>query len=63
MPIRPEHRARYPLDWPARSRFIRTYRARGRCEWCGDALIAGQVNGNCVRFCRTCRPAGAPAAL
>ena len=35
MPIRPENRARYPLDWPARSRFIRTYRARGRCEWCG----------------------------
>ena len=34
MPIRSENRARYPLDWPARSRFIRTYRARGRCEWC-----------------------------
>ena len=35
MPIRPENRARYPKDWALRSRFIRTYRARNRCEWCG----------------------------
>lgn len=35
MPIRPEMRRRYPSDWPARSRFVRVYRARGRCEWCG----------------------------
>ena len=28
------------MDWKARSRFIRTYRARGRCEWCG--AINGQ---------------------
>ena len=35
MPIRPENRGRYPADWPLRSRFVREYRARGRCEWCG----------------------------
>ena len=35
MPIRPEMQARYPKDWKARSRFVRFYRARNRCEWCG----------------------------
>jgi hypothetical protein len=35
MPIRPENRKRYPADWPARSRFVRFYRANGRCEGCG----------------------------
>jgi 5-methylcytosine-specific restriction endonuclease McrA len=35
MPIRPEDRARYPKDWALRSRFVRHYRARNRCEWCG----------------------------
>lgn len=35
MPIRPENRHRYPRDWKLRSRFVRTIRARGRCEWCG----------------------------
>lgn len=35
MPIRPENRGRYPADWPARSRFVRFYRARNRCEFCG----------------------------
>lgn len=35
MPIRPENRDRYPADWKARSRFVRKYRARNRCEWCG----------------------------
>ena len=35
MPIRPENKARYPKDWKARSRFVRFYRARNRCEWCG----------------------------
>ena len=37
MPIRPEMRARYPRDWNVRSRFVRLYRARNRCEWCGCA--------------------------
>lgn len=35
MPIRPENRHRYPADWKLRSRFVRTIRARNRCEWCG----------------------------
>lgn len=25
----------YCADWKLRSRFVRFYRARGRCEWCG----------------------------
>ena len=35
MPIRPENRDRYPKDWALRSRFVRFYRAKNRCEWCG----------------------------
>jgi len=27
--------ATYPKDWKLRSRFVRFYRARNRCEWCG----------------------------
>jgi 5-methylcytosine-specific restriction endonuclease McrA len=34
VPIRPENKDRYPKDWALRSRFIRFYRARNRCEWC-----------------------------
>lgn len=34
MPIRPENKTRYPKDWKLRSRFIRFYRAKNRCEWC-----------------------------
>lgn len=25
----------YPKDWKLRSRFVRFYRARNMCEWCG----------------------------
>jgi hypothetical protein len=35
MPIRPELRWFYPIDWPELSRAIRFGRARGRCEACG----------------------------
>ena len=35
MPIRKEMLKRYPKDWAVRSRFVRFYRARNRCEWCG----------------------------
>ena len=35
MPVRAENRHRYPKDWRARSRFVRFYRTRNRCEWCG----------------------------
>ena len=37
MPIRHENRDRYPADWAKRSYFVRVYRARNRCEWCGAA--------------------------
>lgn len=35
MPIRPEMKARYPKDWKLRSVFVRFYRAKNQCEWCG----------------------------
>ena len=35
MPIRPENKKRYPKDWKLRSKFVRFYRAKNRCEWCG----------------------------
>jgi len=35
MPIRPEMKSRYPADWKLRSRFVREYRARNKCERCG----------------------------
>lgn len=35
MPILPENKKRYPKDWALRSRFIRCFRAKGKCEWCG----------------------------
>ena len=35
MPIRPEYRFLYPIDWPQLSAMIRFARAGGRCERCG----------------------------
>ena len=35
MPIRPELRWFYPIDWPELSRAIRFGRAGGRCERAG----------------------------
>jgi hypothetical protein len=35
MPIRPELRDLYPIDWPAISRRVRFDRADGHCEACG----------------------------
>jgi hypothetical protein len=35
VPIRPEHRHFYPIDWPQLSAVIRFGRAAGRCERCG----------------------------
>jgi len=35
VPIRPDHRWLYPIDWPELSRFVRFRRAGGRCEACG----------------------------
>lgn len=34
MPIAPEHRWLYPIDWPEISELIRFVRAKGRCEHC-----------------------------
>lgn len=34
MPIAPEHRWLYPIDWPELSRLVRFGRAKGRCEHC-----------------------------
>jgi len=34
MPIRPENRWLYPIDWPELSKLVRFGRARGRCEHC-----------------------------
>jgi 5-methylcytosine-specific restriction endonuclease McrA len=35
MPIRKEMLCWYPEDWKVRSKFVRFYRAKNRCEWCG----------------------------
>jgi len=35
MPIRPEMRWFYPIDWPQLSRHVRFVRAQGRCQKCG----------------------------
>ena len=34
MPIAPEHRWLYPIDWPELSNLVRFRRAKGRCEHC-----------------------------
>ena len=35
MPIKEERRYWYPSDWKVRSKFVRFYRAKQKCEWCG----------------------------
>jgi hypothetical protein len=35
MPITPENRCLYPIDWRELSQLIRFKRAKGRCECCG----------------------------
>ena len=35
MPIKPELKYFYPIDWPQISAWVRFVRARGRCEVCG----------------------------
>jgi hypothetical protein len=35
MPIRPEYRWLYPIDWVQLSALVRFERAKGRCEGCG----------------------------
>lgn len=36
MPIHPANKPRYPLNWPAISRWVRFGRAGGRCECHGE---------------------------
>jgi hypothetical protein len=38
MPIRPEMRDKYPVDWKAISARIRFERAGGQCEWMTDGV-------------------------
>ena len=35
MPIKPELRYFYPIDWPQISHWVRFVRAEGRCQVCG----------------------------
>src|SRR3954452_2432268 len=35
MPIKPELRWYYPIDWPQVSHWVRFVRAKGRCQACG----------------------------
>src|SRR5690554_2735160 len=35
MPIRPQHRWLYPIDWPQLTNLVRFERAQGCCEQCG----------------------------
>jgi len=35
MPIKPEMRGYYPINWPAISRRVRFERAAGLCQGCG----------------------------
>ena len=35
MPIKPELRCFYPIDWPQISHWVRFVRAKGRCQVCG----------------------------
>ena len=54
MPIRPENRGFYPIDWPQLSHVIRFDRAGGRCERCarphGERIwhLGEQVHGGNV---------------
>jgi hypothetical protein len=41
VPIRPELRWLYPIDWPILSRIIRFGRAHGRCEQCSRPHARG----------------------
>jgi len=41
MPIRPDQRWFYPIDWRELSRFVHFERARGCCEPVGDRTYAG----------------------
>lgn len=54
MPILAENKHRYPKDWKLRSLFIRQYRAKNRCEWCGVRNYSVGFRGECGIF-KGCR--------
>ena len=50
MPIRPQYKWFYPIDWPQLSAVIRFERAKGRCQRCGrphgrEVQHLGMVDG------------------
>lgn len=62
MPIRPENRRRYPADWPAISRRIRSRASwrcecRGECGWTGCGTNAGPHRTVCNAHDRHPHPA------
>jgi len=51
MPIRPQYRWLYPIDWPQLSAMIRFERAKGRCECrgeCGATPHDADAGGRCT---------------
>lgn len=57
MPIRPENRSRYPVNWPAISARIRFGRASGRCECEGECGLhaerrCSETHGQPARFAK-----------
>lgn len=49
MPIRPQHRWLYPIDWPQITDAVRFQRAKGRCEQCRrphGKLVCHDGNGS-----------------
>ncbi|MFD3827677.1 hypothetical protein [Streptomyces sp. NPDC058621] len=59
MPIRPENRDRYPINWPDISRSIRVDRARLRCEC--DGRCGTSHDGRCAA--RNSRPSPMTGSL
>jgi hypothetical protein len=52
MPIRPEMRWFYPIDWPQISRQVRFERARGVCENCSNPTLT-RIGNSITREQRT----------
>lgn len=51
MPIKTENKARYPKNWAAISKDIRTKRAKNKCEVCGVNNYAVGYRNNNGTFC------------
>lgn len=44
MPIKPENKSRYPINWAAISKRIRFERAGGHCEFDGCTAVHGEAH-------------------